>query len=162
MLRQNHRMVGSEPQTAEDLHLKGGVVVGDDGSPGAEAAIRYAVEEAQRRGCALHVLRAWTITNAVRPPGAPFGYVPSLPESEAATLEATRQRVARVVGDDAGIPVEVHVVYGSAAAALTAVSRTIDVLVVGSRGLGGVASLLLGSVAAEVIRDSAGPVIVVR
>ena len=155
-------MIRSKPQTAEDLHLKGGVVVGDDGSPGAETAIRYAVEEAQRRGSALHVLRAWTITDAVRPPGAPFGYVPSLPESEAATLEATRQRVARVVGDEPDVPVEVHVVYASAASALIAASKHTDVLVVGSRGLGGVAGLLLGSVAAAVIRDSAGPVIVVR
>jgi nucleotide-binding universal stress UspA family protein len=120
------------------------------------------VGEAQRRGSALHILRAWTIPDAVRPPGAAFGYVPSLREFEAATLEATRQRVTRLVGDGAGVAVEAHVVYGSAAPALIAASRTTDVLVVGSRGLGGVASLLLGSVAAEAIRDSAGPVIVVR
>ena len=155
-------MTESEPQIVENFHLKGGVVVGDDGSAGAETAIRYAVGEAQRRGSALHVLRAWTITDAVRPPGAAFGYVPSLQESEAATLEATRQRVTRLVGDGAGVAFEVHVVYASDASALIAASKNTDVLVVDSRGLGGVASLLLGSVAAEVIRDSAGPVIVVR
>jgi nucleotide-binding universal stress UspA family protein len=152
----------TEPPVVTELRLDGGVVVGDDGSLGAEAAIRYALGEAQRRRSTLHVVRAWTITSATPPPGAPFGYVPSLTEFEAATLEATQQRVKHLVGDSPGVAVEVHVVYGPAAKALIAASQTTDVLVVGSRGLGGFASLVLGSVADQCIRHSAGPVIVVR
>jgi nucleotide-binding universal stress UspA family protein len=155
-------MTPSNQTLTEDLHLSGGVVVGDDGSAGAELAIRYAIGEARRRGSALHVVRAWTITNAVRPADEPFGYVPSLEQMEAATLEATQQRVSQLIGESADVSIEVHVVHGSAAKALIAVSKTTDVLVVGSRGLGSVASLLLGSVALQVIQHSAGPVIVVR
>jgi nucleotide-binding universal stress UspA family protein len=152
----------SRPQTAKDVRLDGGVVVGDDGSPAAESAIRYALDEARRRGSPLHVVRAWTIRDAVRPADKELGYIPSLAEFEAATLEVTRQRLKDLVGDGSDVAVEVHVLHGSAAPALVAVSETADVLVVGSRGLGGLASVLLGSVAARVIRDSARPVIVVR
>ena len=67
-----------------------------------------------------------------------------------------------LVRDGAGVAVEMHVVYGSAAPAFVAASQTTDLLEMGSRGLGGVASLLLGSVVTEAIRDSAGPGIVVR
>ena len=155
-------MTGSRPQLVEDLRIAGGVVVGDDGSPEAERAMRYAAEEALRRNTSLHVLRAWTIPDAVRPPDKPLPYVPSLAEFEAATLDATRRRVREVLRDLPDLHVKVHVVHGSAAHALIAASRSSDVLVVGSRGLGGVAGLLLGSVAAKVIHESAGPVIVVR
>lgn len=138
------------------------MVVGDDGSQAAATAIRYAAEEASRRNGPLHVLRAWTIRTAVRPQGTPLSYVPSLEEFEAATLESTRQRVRDLVRDFPDLPWEVHVVHGSATSALVAASRTSDVIVVGSHGPGGVASLLLGSVAAQVIRESVEPVIVVR
>lgn len=140
----------------------GGVVVGDDGSAGAVLAVRYAREEARRRATTLHVLRAWTIITAARPPDDVPGYVPPLQDFEAATLAAARQRVQDLLGADPGVPVEVHVVHGPAAEALIEASHTADVLVVGSRGLGGFGSLVLGSVADKCIRHGAGPVIVVR
>jgi nucleotide-binding universal stress UspA family protein len=155
-------MVRTSPLPVTDVHLDGGVVVGDDGSPAAEAAIRYALEEAKRRDSVLHVVRAWTIPNAEHPPDSPFGYVPSLHELEAATLEVTRQRVRRLMGDSGHPPVEVHAVHGPAVDVLVAASRMADVVIVGSRGLGGLASLVLGSVAEQVIRRSSGPVVVVR
>jgi nucleotide-binding universal stress UspA family protein len=155
-------MVRASPLSVTDLHLDGGVVVGDDGSEAAGAAISYGLEEAKRRDSVLHVVRAWTIPDAERPPDAPFGYVPSLHELEVATLEVTRQRVRRLMGDSGHPPVEVHVVHGPAVDVLVAASRMADVVIVGSRGLGGLASLVLGSVADQVIRRSSGPVIVVR
>jgi Universal stress protein family len=60
-------MVRTSPLSVTDVRLDGGVVVGDDGSPAAEAAIRYALEEAKRRDSVLHVVRAWTIlTRSIR------------------------------------------------------------------------------------------------
>jgi nucleotide-binding universal stress UspA family protein len=145
-----------------EVRPAGGVVVGDDGSPEAEIAIRYALHEARRRKSTLHVVRAWRITSAVRLEDTVAGYVPSIGEFEAATLDDLRRRVDRVLGDVTDVAVKIHVVYAPAAQALIAASQSADVVVVGSRGLGGFASLVLGSVADQCTRHCAGPVIVVR
>src|SRR5215207_6602207 len=55
---------------------RGAVVVGDDGSPDSLAAVRWAHEDADRRGARLMVLRAWSITTAPRPSRSEMGYVP--------------------------------------------------------------------------------------
>lgn len=140
----------------------GGVVVGDDGSEGAEHALRFARDEALRRGTTLHVVRAWSIMHTPRPANVPLGVAASLGEYEGQVREEETKRVAEVLGDDAGVPVEVHFVHSPAVQALIVASETADVLVVGSRGLGGFRALVLGSVAEQVIRHAHGPVIVVR
>jgi nucleotide-binding universal stress UspA family protein len=140
---------------------RGGVVIGDDGSECAEVALRYAVQEARRRGVPLHVVRAWTVTTAPRPQDAPFGYVPSEQEFEQAVIEETRQRVEQA-RDGADIEVRMSAVHGAAARALITAAEGADLLVVGSRGRGGFASLVLGSVADTCTRHSPAPVVVVR
>ena len=155
-------MTPYEPRVATDLRPDGGVVVGDDGSSEAERAIRYAVGEARRWGRPLLVVRAWTIPDGVRPPDIPRTSIPSLEEVEKATLEETRRRTRWIAGEAGDVPAEAHVVHGPAAKALVTLLETADVLVIGSRGLGSVASVLLGSVAAQVIRDATGPVVLVR
>ncbi|KQY54563.1 MULTISPECIES: universal stress protein [unclassified Nocardioides] len=154
-------MAGVRDQLNRDITPEGGVVVGDDGSRSAAAAITYAVGEAARRGCAVHVIRAWTFTSAIRPDDVPLGITPSMLELEEATLEAEKARVAGIVGDSA-IEVHVHVACGPSAQALIKAAETADVLVVGSRGRGGFKSLVLGSVADQCIRHASGPVVVVR
>jgi nucleotide-binding universal stress UspA family protein len=155
-------MTSASQEIIEEIRPDGGVVVGDDGSAGAEAAVRYALEEARRWGSALHVLRAWQITSALREPGAIRGYVPSIDELQEATLEETCRRVDHLLGRPTDVRVEVHTVYAPAAKALIAASQTADVVVVGTRGLGGFATLVLGSVADQCIRHCAGPVVVIR
>lgn len=139
----------------------GGVLVGDDGSICAAAAVRAAAEEAARRGVTLHVLRAWSMSNAVRPADVPMGIVPSMLEFEAATLAAERKRVADLLGETSA-DVEVHVVHAPAARALIESSATADLLVVGTRGQGGFKHLLLGSVAEQCLRHAPANVLVVR
>lgn len=150
------------PEVTRHVRPDGGVVVGDDGSEGAAHAVRYALEEARRRGCALHVVRAWSILSTSRPADVPAGFVASLPEYEATCHQEEVARVEHLLGADPGVPVEVHCVHSPAAAALVEASRTAEVTVVGSRGLGGFRSLVLGSVAEQCIRHCAGPVVVVR
>jgi nucleotide-binding universal stress UspA family protein len=150
----------SPAREVTEVRPDGGVVVGDDGSQCAAAAVREAAQEALRRGVTLHVLRAWSITTAVRPADVPHGIVPSLLEFEAATLAAERERVEKLVQGLA--PVEVHAVHAHAAKALVCASETADLLVVGTRGLGGFKSLVLGSVAEQCIRHAASSVLVVR
>lgn len=152
---------GIEPVT-ERVQPDGGVVVGDDGSSGSAVALRYAVDEARRRSCTLHVVRAWSITTGVRPRDLPTGIAASLAEYEAATLAEERAHVERCVGPDPGVPLEVHAVHAPAAQALIEASATAEVLVVGTRGRGGFRSLVLGSVADQCIRHAAGAVVVVR
>lgn len=139
----------------------GGVVVGDDGSKHASLAVRYAVEEAERRDATLHVIRSWTIMTCIRPADVPLGITPSLHEMEASTLAAEQERVAKIVGEST-IKADVHVVYAPSAQSLIKASETADVLVVGSRGRGGFKTLVLGSVADQCIQHAQSPVIVVR
>jgi nucleotide-binding universal stress UspA family protein len=154
-------MAGAQDEPVREVTPHGGVVVGDDGSSHASLAVRFAVEEAERRGATLHVIRAWSIMTSVRPEGVPFGVTPGILEMEASTLAAEQQRVERIVGD-AGVDSEVHVVQGPSAQALIKASETADVVVVGNRGRGGFTTLVLGSVADQVIRHAHCPVVVVR
>jgi nucleotide-binding universal stress UspA family protein len=149
-------------EVTRHVHPDGGVVVGDDGSEGAAHAVRFGLEEARRRGTALHVVRAWSILSASRPADVPPGFAASLAEYEAAALAEEQTRIEHLLGQDLEVPVEVHCAHSPAAQALIAASETADVVVVGSRGLGGFRSLVLGSVAEQCIRHCAGPVIVVR
>lgn len=154
-------MMSSIPQVNTEVHIAGGVVVGDDGSRCAAHAVSVAATEAGRRGVELHVVRAWSIVSAVRPADVPAGIVPSVAELEEATLAAEHARVAELVGSS-DLEVTVHVVYGAAAKALLQAAEGAELLVVGSRGLGGFSRLLLGSVAEQVIRHAACDVLVTR
>ena len=153
------------PTTSEVIRYArpdGGVVVGDDGSDCAARALRYALEEARRRDATLHVVRAWSIMSTSRPADVPPGIAASLAEYEAAALSEETARIEKVLGSQTEIPVEVHCVHSPAAQALIVASETADVLVVGTRGLGGFRSLVLGSVAEQCIRHASSPVVVVR
>jgi nucleotide-binding universal stress UspA family protein len=151
----------SATREVTEVRPPGGVVVGDDGSLCAASAIKEAAEDAVRRGCVLHVVRAWSITSAVRPPDLPRGVVASLVEYEAATLDFERARVAELL-PDASPDVEVHVAHGPASKILLIASETADLLVVGTRGKGGFKHLLLGSTAEQCIRYAGCSVLVVR
>jgi nucleotide-binding universal stress UspA family protein len=153
------------PTTHEttDLHPEGGVLVGDDGSSCAGAAVRAAAAEAALRGVKLHVVRAWSITTAVRPQDVPQGIIPSMAEFEAATLAAERSRVDELLaGSGAGADVEVHAVHAAPAKVLVEAAESADLLVVGTRGRGGFKRLLLGSVAEQCLRYAPCSVMVVR
>lgn len=151
----------SASREATEYHPDGGVLVGDDGSACAAVAVRAAARDAVRRGVQLHVLRAWSIVSAVRPKDVPSGIVPSLTEFEAATLAEERSRVADLLADFP-LDVEVHAVHAPAANALIEGSKSAELLVVGTRGLGGFKHLLLGSVAEQCLRHAGCDVLVVR
>lgn len=138
-----------------------GVVVGDDGSTGGAAAVRYAVEEAQRRGCTVHVVRAYTLLSSSRPADVPFGVVPSDDELRKA---AEAELVGRWcdLAEESGVEIDCHPVHGRADQVLIDASHSATVVVVGARGVGGIEALLLGSVADRVVHHARCPVVVVR
>lgn len=142
----------------------GVIVVGVDNSKGAHAALQFALEEAKLRGARLRAVHAWHYASigapAIEAGGQPmFGVeLADLQRGVEASFEAT---LREAIPDAGGIDVERRVVEGPAAAALVEESRGADLLVVGSRGLGGFRGLLLGSVGQQVAHHAACPVVIV-
>jgi nucleotide-binding universal stress UspA family protein len=146
------------------VEVPGGVVVGHDGSPGADVALVWALDDAARRGCPLHVVRTWMLASAVDDVPGDRGTVPSMQECADATRALLERDVAAVLERRAGprLQVATHVVHGAAGPALVAAAAAADLLVVGHRGRGRVEGLLLGSVAEFVLRHAKASVVVVR
>jgi nucleotide-binding universal stress UspA family protein len=138
------------------------IVVGVDGSAGAAAALRFALDEARLRGSSLRVVSAWHI-----PAGAyESGYV-TVPvdrtEFERYGRSVLDQSLvdAGLDGDGAGVEVTKVLREGHAADVLVAEAKDADLLVVGSRGLGGFRGLLLGSVDHHCAHYAGCPVVIV-
>ena len=136
----------------------GAVVVGVDGSPAAQRALAYAEQRAREAAAELHVLYAWRPFESPWPPHEP-GIVPALEEFEAHAA-ARLAELCRGVAPD--LTVVQRLVREGAGPALIAASTTAGEVVVGSRGRGGFAGLLLGSTSAQVVRHASCPVTVVH
>jgi len=136
------------------------VVVGVDGSPHSRAALRFAVDEARQRGARLEVVHSWHYPYASESAWA-LAY-PSAFESIQASAQYVldeAERAARHWGPD--IEIEPRLVCGDPAATLIDRAAGADLLVVGSRGRGGFAGLLLGSVSHQCTQHAPCPVVVV-
>jgi len=138
----------------------GPVVVGLVDAADSLAAGQVAVNEAARRGVGLVALYAWDLA----PDLGDFGALVHVdPEQTRKELEdMLRQLLAPLEQAHPEVPIERRVVQGSPRAALVEASQQASLIVIGSRGLGGFAGLLLGSVSRAVTRESDCPVIVVR
>jgi nucleotide-binding universal stress UspA family protein len=139
----------------------GRVVVGIDGSERSLDAVRVAIATASLRGCGLTILHAWTAPNF----DAPGVAVPTelvLEEVEQDELRAMAETVAGLREEYPDVMVEQRLVHGRASRVLIEASQGAELVVVGSRGRGGFASLLLGSVSHAVIHHAHCPVMVVR
>jgi nucleotide-binding universal stress UspA family protein len=138
------------------------IAVGHDGSRGAGRALASALELAQALDAPVVVARAWSFATAPRPADAPFGYVPAFDEiGEAVCLSLVDDTGPQVTAVP-GVAVEFRAVHGDAAKCLVEISRDARMLVVGTRGLGGLAGMLLGSVSDKCVRHAACPVLVTR
>jgi nucleotide-binding universal stress UspA family protein len=137
----------------------GRIVVGVDGSQVSQRALQWAVDEARRWQASLEVVHVWHM-----PYVGEFPYVGA--RFNPATLEETAQRVLDemvVRVDTTGLPrpVDRILVCGGAASVLLESAKGADLVVVGSRGLGGFAGLLLGSVSHHVAHHATCPVVIV-
>ena len=139
---------------------QGWIVVGIDGSEASEAALRWAAIEARRRGVGLQVVLCWSL------PTLPWGpYQPPLSgqEFEAEAHTVAELEVDKVLGADRGsLDLEICVVEGPASLRLLEWDRAADMIVVGSRGRGGFAGLLLGSVSQHLAEHARCPVVIMR
>jgi len=140
------------------------IVVGVDHSEGAKAALRFALEEATVRKAKLRVVHAWQYayigaTGFEGSYPALGGDIKELRDVAENDLDATPQEAIPETGT---IEIERRVVEDRPAAALVEESRGADMVVVGSRGHGGFAGLLLGSVSQQVAHHAACPVVIVH
>ncbi|MDA3630468.1 universal stress protein [Saccharopolyspora oryzae] len=149
-------------QTIQRVEIDGGVVVGVDSSASSLRALVLAAEEARRRNAALHVVRAWSLRTAPRPADCPPSVMPSMDEFQETVRADTERLVDEKLGDHSDLRVEFHIVHSPSPQALLSASKGADLLVVGHRGRGGFAGLMLGSVAEQCVRHAACPVLVVR
>jgi len=138
------------------------VVVGVDGSGSAYRAVEWAAAEAARRGAELRLVRAFSWTTSERPirdGGRVAQYRDQL-------LKIARGQVARAARIAADVRPEVEtttqVAVGAPIEVLGSEARRAQLLVLGDRGLGGLAGLLLGSVAVGLAAHGACPVVIVR
>jgi nucleotide-binding universal stress UspA family protein len=137
------------------------VLVGVDGSPPSGAALKYAVAEANRRGARVRVVSTYFPEYSVHGRTRPLTV--SEPAIEVEVEAQTRRMVEEALaGNPSAPPVEIVVAAGPAAGVLVDMSGEVDVLVVGHRGRGGFASMLLGSVGMQCVLHGHCPVIVVR
>jgi nucleotide-binding universal stress UspA family protein len=148
------------------------VVVGLDESPEAEAALTFALREATRRGVELRVVTAVPIVEYWIPKHWPAAWgatradaIEQVVRLAQADTESTVARVrSALVGDPSAAPaaVTLSVVAGNPTAVLLEAAGQADLLVLGSRGRGGVASATLGSVSLHCLQHAPCPVTVVR
>jgi nucleotide-binding universal stress UspA family protein len=137
-----------------DLTTKDVLIVGVDESAHGDAALRYALEEAARRGA---VLRA---VIACRPPEmSAYTYeilqVPNAEQVRVAAAAAVHRRVEEIRSSvPAEVEVEVVAETGSPVSVLVDAARDADLLVVGHRGRGALLSALLGSVGLGVVLNA--------
>jgi nucleotide-binding universal stress UspA family protein len=148
----------TEPQAAGGSI--GRIVVGVDGSKLSLAAIDFAFEEAALRGIGLTAVHAWQIPLSESPSVSFAVYE----RTDLADME--RKMLVDSLADHEArhpdVPVRQLLVEGNAAAVLIQESVGAELLVVGSRGHGGFAGLLLGSVSDTAIRHASCSVAVVR
>ncbi len=151
------------PPGQADWNGTGEVVVGVDGSPESLEAAAFAVDFA---GVARAELVAACATEPPLPAtGSPVGTMPVRLVDEDSMAEAERvvdRSLHPLLADSADLPVRTVTVPGPAGPALTDLARDASLLVVGSRGRGGLAGLLLGSTSRTVLRTATCPVAIVR
>jgi nucleotide-binding universal stress UspA family protein len=139
----------------------GHIVVGIDGSPCSRHALRFAADEARLRGESLRVVIAWQVPVAVYM-GSSIAPVLDSAGFSALAREGAKKEIAEVLGSQADPPVELEMHEGNAAKILVEESGAASMLVVGSRGRGGFAGLLLGSVSQQCVAHARCPVTVVH
>jgi nucleotide-binding universal stress UspA family protein len=139
-----------------------GITVGIDGSHDAHRAMEWAMREAAARHVPLTVVTVhdvpvsgWTGNPII------LDVDESAVEKARHAAEETVAKAAAQLGESQPASVTVRAVNGFAAQELIEASRDADLLVVGSRGLGGFARLLLGSISDQVMHHAHCPVVVV-
>lgn len=135
------------------------VVVGVDGSEASKDALRWAIRYARTTGATVRAVIAWHYPTS-------FGWAatPAISETdlESDARAALKETIDQVIVASEPVTVQTEVVEGPAALMLLRAASEADLLVVGSRGHGAFAGMLLGSVGQHCVHHATCPVVVVR
>jgi len=152
----------ADEMTWQVEHSGGRIVVGVDGSAPAKAALKWAVRQAALSGSTVEAVIAWHCPAMY----GGYGWVPVSAADPVNFDEIAAKVVTEAVTDlvDAASSVRVttQVAEGHPAEVLLDAAKGADLLVVGSRGHGGFAGALLGSVSQHCAAHSPCPVVIVR
>jgi len=136
------------------------IVVGTDGSDGSAVALKWALVEAELRGATVDVVHAWQYP-IVGDMAGMAAYAVSYEELEQAARELLGRSIESARSERERVVVQPVLAHGPAATALLDAADGADLLVVGSRGRGGFAGLLLGSVSQQCASHAHCPVTIV-
>lgn len=135
------------------------ILVGTDGTAASHAAVQWAAREAQRRSLPLRIVHAFDWQWEAARYDAGTEYIDVARQLADAVVAAARVEAKAVAPS---VLIELDTLIGNPAPLLLAAAEHAELLVVGSRGRGGFASLLLGSVSQRVATHAPCPVVVVR
>ncbi|SFK77678.1 universal stress protein [Geodermatophilus ruber] len=139
-----------------DDHVPGRIVVGLDGSPWSRQALQWAARQARLTGSELHVVTAWDLPKTYG--GPPITGI----DWEADARRSLEQELKEALEPAVAGQVRAQVIRGHPAGVLVDAAADADLLVVGSRGHGGFAGMLLGSVSQHAVAHARCPVVVVH
>lgn len=140
-----------------------GIVVGVDGSPEAHAAVRWAADEALLRRepvTLIHVVAPIVVTWPIE--SVEYSYAQWQEDNARYQIEQAQKTLQASVGDAAAPPVRSLLRHGGVVTELTAAAARASMTVVGSRGLGPIGGVLLGSASRNLLHHATSPVVVTK
>jgi nucleotide-binding universal stress UspA family protein len=143
--------------TATELDQSASIVVGVDGSDSSRQALIWAVHYAELISAEVTAVISWSY-----PTGYGIGAIAADWNPGEDARDLLTETIASVLGRDIAVPLTQVVQEGNAAQVLLDQARDAQMLVVGSRGHGGFAGLLLGSVSAHCAEHAHCPVLVIH
>ena len=146
----------------QEHHTRPRIIAGIDGSPSSVSALRWAVWQAGLTGATVDAVITWHYPVSAGGYGwGPMGTGTAFDFKENAE-KVLGDAIGKVCDPSSGVPVRALIVEGNAAQVLLDASDGADLLVVGSRGHGGFAEALLGSVSQHCVHHACCPVVVIR
>ena len=144
-----------------DTHGRAGgrIVVGIDGSAGSSSALEWATHQAELTGCTLTAVTTWVWPATF---GVAFSYVPSDYNPSDDAQKVLDAALAPIRSAHPDLAIETVIAEGHPAPILVETSKGAQLLVVGSRGHGEFAGMLLGSVSEHCVTNAHCPVLVFR
>jgi nucleotide-binding universal stress UspA family protein len=137
------------------------IIVGVDGSSSSVAALRWAVQQAERTGGTIDAVIAWEFSLVA----SGFGWAPNKAFDDTEYRELAAKTLNAAIGDvnpPPSVAVNQVVVEGNPALVLLSAAKDADLLVVGHRGHGAVVDALIGSVSVRCLHHATCPVVIVR
>jgi nucleotide-binding universal stress UspA family protein len=141
------------------------IVVGVDGSPSSREGLRWAVRQAELTGASVEAITSWS-SPAMVGMGTPFTDADAGGGDDGgikvAAQDMLRSAIAEAAGQSPGVAVKAEVGEGSTAQLLLDAAKGASMVVVGSRGHGGLTGTLLGSVGQTLSQHAPCPVLIIR